>query len=286
MVTRDAAAQVALELALSPYGAEEWTGLAVTLGWRLPGTARALAEGRIDLYRAKVIAEAVMPLPDAAARAVEDRVLPEAGEMTYRQLHAAVRRAVIAADPDGAERRRESAERRAKVSLYPDQDCTAALTGTRLPAAHATAAMARISAMARAMKASGAGGGLDLLRAQVFIGLLLGSLPLIPPPADGPPDTEPPADDAPPSTDPPPDDPPTDPPTDGPPAEPHQRMAHQRMTLRPTVGRRTGLSPASLRPTGLRPTVGRRTGLRRTRFRRRVTLTCPPTTDTATPACR
>jgi hypothetical protein len=208
VVTRDATAQVALELALSPYGAEEWTSLAVTLGWRLPGTARALAEGRIDLYRAKVIAEAVTPLSDSAARAVEDRVLPEAGEMTYRQLHAAVRRAVIAADPEGAERRRESAERRARVSLYPDQDCTATLTGTRLPAAHATAAMARISAMARAMKASGSGGGLELLRAQVFIGLLLGTLPLIPPPADGPPADGPPADGPPagdvaPSTDPP-----------------------------------------------------------------------------------
>ena len=41
------------------------------------------------------------------------------------------------------------------------------------------------------MKASGAGGGIDLLRAQVFLGLLLGTLPYIPPAADGPPDSPP-----------------------------------------------------------------------------------------------
>src|SRR5258708_39867377 len=48
--------------------------------------------------------------------------------------------------------------------------------------------MARISALAKAMRAAGAGGGIDLLRAQVFLGLLLGTLPYIPPAEDGPPD--------------------------------------------------------------------------------------------------
>ncbi len=191
-VTRDAAAQVSLELVLSSAGAEAWTGLALALAWRLPGTAAALAAGRIDLVRARILAEAVAPLSDEAAAAVEAAVLPRAGDQTYAQLHAAVRRAVIAADPDGAEQRRQAAERRAKVTLYPDQDCTATLTGTRLPAAHAAAAMARLSALARAMKAAGAGGGIDLLRAHAYIGLLLGTLPLIPPPADGPPDADPP----------------------------------------------------------------------------------------------
>ena len=57
--------------------------------------------------------------------------------------------------------------------------------------------MARISALARALKASGSNRGIDLLRAEVFIGLLLGTLPYIPPAADGPPDPEPPADDSP-----------------------------------------------------------------------------------------
>jgi Domain of unknown function (DUF222) len=191
-LTEDATAQVSLGLTLSHYGAEAWTSLAVALRWRLPATAAALAEGRIDTYRAKILAEAVIPLSDAAARAVEDRVIPLAGDLTYGQLHAAVRRAVRAVDPEGAEHRREAAERRAKVSLYPDQDGTATLAGTRLPAPEATAAYARICAIAQGLKAAGAGGGIHFLRAQALIGQILGTLPPTPAPADGPPDAEPP----------------------------------------------------------------------------------------------
>jgi Domain of unknown function (DUF222) len=194
-VTDDAAAQVSLELALSRPGAEAWAGLAVALQWRLPRTAAALADGQIDTYRARILAEAVVPLSDAAAKAVEDQVIPRAGDLTYGQVHSAVRRAVIAADPDGAEHRRQAAERRARVSLYPDQDHTASLTGARLPAPEATASFARICAMASAMKAAGAAGGIDFLRSQVFIGLLLGTLSPIPPPPGAPPDADPPPDD-------------------------------------------------------------------------------------------
>ena len=187
VVTRSAAAQVALELTMSPYGASAWADLAVQLAWRLAATGAALAAGAIDLARARLIAEAASPLSDETARAVEARVLPAAGGQTTGMLRAALRRAVIAADPAGAEERRKDAERRAQVVLYPDQDATATLAGQRLPAVHATAAMARIKAMARALKASGAGGSIDLLSAQVYIGLLLGTLPLIPPPDGAPP---------------------------------------------------------------------------------------------------
>jgi hypothetical protein len=46
------------------------------------------------------------------------------------------------------------------------------VTGSNLPGVHAAAAMARLTALARGMKASGAGGGIDLLRAQALIGLV------------------------------------------------------------------------------------------------------------------
>jgi hypothetical protein len=195
-VTDDAAAQVSLELVQSRTGAEAWTDLAVTLRWRLPATAAALADGHIDTYRAKILAEAIAPLSDAAAKAVEDSVIPRAGDLTYGQMHAAVRRAVIAADPEGAEHRRQAAERRAKVSLYPDLDGTATLIGMCLPALDAAAAYARICAVAQAMKAAGAGGGIHFLRCQALLGLINQSLPPIPPPAGGPPDNEPPPGDA------------------------------------------------------------------------------------------
>ena len=183
----EAAAQVALAMQMSQPGASEWVDLAIHLRWRLPATSAALSAGVIDLGRARIIADGTAVLPDDLASAVEDRVLPKAGEQTTGQLRGAVRRAVIAADPDGAEERRKDTERRAKVSLFPDEHGTATLAGSSLPGVHAAAAMARITAMARALKSSGAKGGLDLLRAHTFLGLLLGTMPLIPPSADGPP---------------------------------------------------------------------------------------------------
>jgi len=203
-----AAAEVALELTMSQFGAAWWSDLAVQLCWRLAATGAALATGTIDLQRARLIAEATGRLSDEAARAVEERVLPAAGEQTTGMLRAALRRAVIAADPAGAERRRKEAERQAKVTLFADEETTATLAGQRLPGVHAAAAMARIKAMARAWKSSGATGGIDLLCAKVYLGLLLGTLPLIPPAESAPPD------------DPPPDDLGEEPPGDSPPAGP------------------------------------------------------------------
>jgi Domain of unknown function (DUF222) len=187
-VTRDAQAQVSLALNLTSTGAEGWADLAVTLTWRLPAAGAALAAGQIDLARARLIADATMVLDDQTARKVADLVLPDAGQRTTGWLRAALRRAVIAADPEGAERRRQAAERRAKLVLYPDEETTATLAGQNLPGAHAAAAQARIKAMARALRASGAAGTIDLLSAQVFLGLLLGTLPPIPPPQGDPPD--------------------------------------------------------------------------------------------------
>ena len=104
-------------------------------------------------------------------------------------LRAALRRAVLAIDPAGAEARRKEAERRARVVLYPDQDQTATLAGQQIPVIHAAAAMARIKAMARARQADGAAGPLDLLCAQIYIALLLGTPTPTPPPTTHPPAT-------------------------------------------------------------------------------------------------
>ena len=124
---------MSLGLTMSQCGASWWADLAVTLRWRLTATGAALRSGVIDLNRARLIAEATAGLDDATARAVEARVLAGAGDQTTGQLRAALRRAVIAADPKGAERRRENAERRARVMLYPDAEGTASLAGYSLP---------------------------------------------------------------------------------------------------------------------------------------------------------
>jgi Domain of unknown function (DUF222) len=185
-VSDEAAAEVSLALTMSHFGAAWWADLALALRWRLPGTFTAFSEGRIDLTRARLIADLTSVLSDADARAVEARVVGGAEHQTSGQLRAALRRAVISVDPAAAERRREEAERRARVGLYADEEGTATLAGHNLPGVQACAAMARITALAQAMKAAGAGGGIDLLRAQVLIGLLLDTLPGIPPPLEDP----------------------------------------------------------------------------------------------------
>ena len=135
-VPASAAAEVAVELAMSRYGASCWAGLAVDLGWRLAATGAALESGDIDVYRARLIAEATSMLADDAARAVQERVLPAAGSQTPGMLRAALRRAVIIAGPRGAEERRKNSERQAKIVLYPDEEHTATLAGQRLPVIH------------------------------------------------------------------------------------------------------------------------------------------------------
>jgi hypothetical protein len=205
-VLPEAGAEVGLALTMSQPCAMDWTSLASQLRWQLPVTAAALAAGRIDLPRARIIAQAVAGLDDKVARTVEEMVLPQAGDQTTGQLRAAVRRAVIAADPDGADQRRERAERHARVSLYADDDHTATMAATGLPAVRAAAAFARITAMARALKAAGNPGGMDYLRAYVMLGLLLGTLPPIDPAPGAPSDASPPTDD-PPGSPLPPDDP-------------------------------------------------------------------------------
>ncbi len=237
----EACAQVSLALTMSQASASWWSDLAVALTWRLPATGAALRNGQVDLGRARLIVDATAALDEETARAVEATVLPTAGDKTTAQLRAALRRAVIAADPEGAERRREEAERLARVNLYPDEDGTASLSGYSLPSIRAAAAMARITALARALKAAGAGGGIDLLRAQVFLGLLLGTLPYIPPAAGGPPDS-------------PPDEPPDDRP-DGPPDDGADGPHHPR-TVRPPPAVR---APPDPRITARREREGRRT---------------------------
>jgi hypothetical protein len=191
-VCRDAVGQVEMALRLCHDGAEAWADLALTLTWRLPRTGAALAVGWIDLDRAQIIARATGVLSEQAARLVEAQVLPEARRKTYAELRAWVQHLVIAADPDGAEERRQKAERDANVRLYADDDQTATLVADKLPQIESASGFARINALARARKAAGLPGSLGLHRAQVLLGLILGTPPPMAPAEDAPPNQPPP----------------------------------------------------------------------------------------------
>jgi hypothetical protein len=140
----------------------------------LPATAVALRLGQIDMPKALTIIDGVAGLKPCLAHAVEDRVLAKARRQTTGELRAAVQRAVLAADPAAATRRREKAEKHARVELWDEPAGTKALAGRDLPPAEVLAADKRISAIARELKNRGADASLDLLRAKVYLALLAG----------------------------------------------------------------------------------------------------------------
>ena len=195
---RDAQGQISFALMLSGYSAAAWADLGITLTWRLPATGQALAAGVVDLERARAIAEATSVLSQDTARVVEAKALPGAGRRTAADLKDWLRRLVIAADPEGAERRRLAAERHADVRLFGEVDQTATIVADKQPQIEAAAGFARLNALARARKAAGLEGPLGWHRSQVLLGLLNGTLPPIPPaegarpddpgPGDGGPD--------------------------------------------------------------------------------------------------
>ncbi|HEX9064996.1 MAG TPA: DUF222 domain-containing protein, partial [Streptosporangiaceae bacterium] len=169
-------AEVAAALTLTGRTADSLLCLARDLA-RLPAVRDRLSAGRIDLAKARVFATELAPLPDLAACQIAGRYLGRAAGWTTSQLRRALRAAVLSADPDAASRRARRAREDARVEAGQEGSGNGAIGGRELPPAETLAADARLSRIARALKASGAPGTLDQLRAHVFMALLLGTSP-------------------------------------------------------------------------------------------------------------
>src|SRR5215475_7595948 len=165
--------EIAAALTLTARAADHLLDLATALR-RLPVTMAALAAGRIDRYRATVIADELAGLGDEHAAAVEQQVLDHAPGQTTGQLRAAARRAVLAADPASARERKERATRDARVERWDEHAGTAALAGRDLPPAGVLAADHHLSALAGSLRRAGVSGTMDQLRAKVYLALLTG----------------------------------------------------------------------------------------------------------------
>jgi len=177
--------ELAAALALTGRGADGLLGLARGLR-ELPMVWAALHAGRIDLARVRVFADELAALSGIKARACAAAVIDQAGGMTTGQLRAALRRLVAAADPDAARRRAEQARAEARVEAWGEGSGNSALAGRELPPDDVIAADGRITAIARSLKAAGAPGTMDELRAAVFSALLTGRDPEQLVPAAGP----------------------------------------------------------------------------------------------------
>ena len=94
---------------------------------RLPATLDLLQAGPISAVQARIIAEEIAPLDDAAAAAVKAEVLPRAPEQTVAQLRRSLTRALLAVDTRSAERARADALAERRVCVTPRSDAMAEL---------------------------------------------------------------------------------------------------------------------------------------------------------------
>lgn len=168
------AAEIGAALRLTRRAADSDLALAVDLKERLPKVWKALAAGRIDLRRARVIVHGTSHLSVGAAREVVGRILEAATNLTTGQLGALIRRVCVQADPDDANTRYGDAVDRRRVMMEPSVDGTAHLFGLDLPPDRVQAAMRRIADLAQGLKTADETRTIDQMRADVFLDLLDG----------------------------------------------------------------------------------------------------------------
>jgi hypothetical protein len=169
--------EVAAALAMGPVSAGNLANLAWTLGARLPGIGRLLADGTLTRAKAKLIAATLEPLDDDEAARAEALILSELAGKTYFQAERLAWRAALAVAPDVAERRRKDAERnRARVTVFREESGAVGLSGRDLPAAQALSGHANVLARARQYETSGAfpGQTTSSLEALAYLHLLNG----------------------------------------------------------------------------------------------------------------
>jgi hypothetical protein len=169
--------EVAAALAMGPVSAGNLAELAWTLGARLPGVGRLLADGTLTKAKAKLVAATFEPLSDDEAARAEALILAEVAGKTYFQVERLAWRAALAVAPDVAGRRRVRAEReRARVTVFREESGAVGLSGRDLPAAQALAGHASVVARAKEYEASGAfrGQAAGRLEALAYLHLLNG----------------------------------------------------------------------------------------------------------------
>jgi hypothetical protein len=144
---------------------------------RLEDVLAALKRGQIDWAKAALFVDELAVLEeDSLARDIAARLLGRAGAggWTTGQLRAGLRRAVLAADPTAADRRRAEARKDAEVQAWDEPSGNAGLAGRELPPAEVLAADARLTALAKWLQERGAVGTISQLRAAVYTALLSG----------------------------------------------------------------------------------------------------------------
>lgn len=140
---------------------------------RLPQVRTALAEGRLDLARARLMCQETEHLSVPEAHLVVNGLLEEAPGLTTGQLGARLRRRCLEVDPDAAHHRYQQALGERHLEGRQNPDGTADLWGRHLPVERVASILSRINAQARKLRGRD-GRTLDQIRADLFMDLLEG----------------------------------------------------------------------------------------------------------------
>ncbi|MFG1856763.1 DUF222 domain-containing protein [Actinomadura geliboluensis] len=167
--------EVGATLTVTGNAAATLVDLAERLHTVLPGTRRALEAGRIDLARARVIADACQSLPGHLAARIEAAILDEAPIRTTGQLRRRLKALTRRLAPEESDERARATVKNRRLELWETPAGTAALALTDIAPEDAHAAHNKISAAAHGIKASGDPRTLHQLRADLATRLLQGA---------------------------------------------------------------------------------------------------------------
>ncbi|MHA6783579.1 DUF222 domain-containing protein [Pseudonocardia saturnea] len=166
--------EVALALTVSRGSGAVRLAQARRLDGPLRATRDLLQAGEIDVSRARLIVDRVAVLDDAKAALVQERVLAKAPDQTWAQLDSALRRAILAVDPEGAAERHQVAKKERRVDVFREDDGMATLWA-RMTAPDAAASFEWLTRLARGMGADDER-TLDQRRTDLLAAALTGKL--------------------------------------------------------------------------------------------------------------
>jgi hypothetical protein len=171
----DVIEELSLSMRWSGYQTSDRFAVAHELEHRLPQSWERLAAGRLSYDKAHDLAHETVRLGKRdIVTAVEAAVLPGSENQTRREFRNAVREAVIATDPEGAQERYENARKERRVIRYAEQDGQATLRATG-PAQEVNAMWAALTQGADKLKATGQADNLDQGRFDTMVAALVDS---------------------------------------------------------------------------------------------------------------
>jgi hypothetical protein len=169
-----AALEIQTALRLTRRTAETELGLAQELKHRLPSVREALANGDIDVRRARTVSYGTCHLSDTVAGEVVDRVIDRVPQLTTGQLRALIRKLCFEVDPTESKSRYEQALEERRVVREPTEAGTAHLMILNAPPDLAAEASNLINKIATELKTADETRTLDQLRTDVALDLLTG----------------------------------------------------------------------------------------------------------------